>query len=357
MSAHIVVLTHFPSPYQVELFDEAEKLRPGRFRVFYLHRTYRDRYWRNPQINHLAQFLEDSPKVMVGARRAFSSAPFAVINYYAERKAASLIRVRARSGRPWAFWGERPGYRNLLFGRLRRRWRLRALHSSTMPIWGIGKSAVAAYRQEFGSSRPYLNLPYFSDLVRFANSGPQLPKSGFVFLYSGTLSVRKGVDVLARAFARLAGEDPHVRLKVVGEGECETGLRTVLAPYSDRVEWIGFKDWDELPEIYASANALCVPSRYDGWGMVVPEGLAAGLPVISTNATGAALDLIVHGKNGIILPAGDETSLYEGMREMARLSALEWLELSHAARTSISEHSLENGARQLIGAVECMLTP
>ena len=117
----------------------------------------------------------------------------------------------------------------------------------------------------------YLNLPYYSNLTRFEASRPAFTNDPVTFLYSGSLSHRKGVDLLARAFLRLAAAHPHVRLKLMGEGRMEPRLRRELAS-CDRVEWVGFKDWDELPAVYASAQFLCVPSRHDGWGLVVPEG-------------------------------------------------------------------------------------
>ena len=113
---------------------------------------------------------------------------------------------------------------------------------------------------------------------------------------------RKGVDLLARAFKRLAAESPRVRLTIMGEGDLMPRVRHLLAG-TDRVEWLGFKDWDELPDVYSSAHALCVPSRHDGWALVVPEGLASALPTIATDRTGAALDLVRTGHNGwLILP-------------------------------------------------------
>ena len=94
---------------------------------------------------------------------------------------------------------------------------------------------------------------------------------------------RKGIDLVARAFVQLASEFNDVRLRIAGDGELRQALAQLLQPVSDRVEFTGFKNWDELPELYASVDVLCVPSRYDGWGLVVPEGLASGLPVIATD--------------------------------------------------------------------------
>src|SRR6185503_9255953 len=217
------------------------------------------------------------------------------------------------------------------------------LHASPVPIWGIGKFAVDEYRREFGARRPYFNLPYFSDLKRFANSAHR-ERVERTFLFSGALIHRKGVDLLAAAFVELAREFAQVRLRVIGDGELRESVEQILRPVRERVEFVGFRDWDELPDAYASADVLCVPSRYDGWGLVVPEGLASGLPVIATDRMGAALEFVETGRNGWLIPAGDQKALIDAMCEAAGLSASELEQMGRHARESVSAHTLENGA-------------
>jgi glycosyltransferase involved in cell wall biosynthesis len=69
------------------------------------------------------------------------------------------------------------------------------------------------------------------------------------------------------------------------------------------------------------ADVLCVPSRYDGWGLVVPEGLASGLPVIATDRMGAALEFVENGRNGWLIPAGDGSAV-NAMREAALMPVI-----------------------------------
>lgn len=352
VTPEIVVLTHFVSPYQVDLFDHIERLRPGALRVYYLRGTSPLRHWSPKTPAHSAFFLDHGRWVLDHARRDFGAARFAVFNYYVEGPIAALLAIRAKSGKPWSFWGERPGYRYPAIGRLVRRWKLRQLHASQQPIWGIGNWAVKAYRDEFGDDRDYVNLPYFSDLAPLVRPPAPMTGGGMTFLYSGALSARKGVDLLARAFKRLAQVTPTVHLKIMGNGSLETELRRTLADCHGQVEWIGFKDWHELAPVYASAHVLCVPSRYDGWGLVVPEGLAAGLPVIGTDRTGAALELITPGHNGWLVPAADEDALYDCLTRAAALDEPSWRTMSNAARAAVSEHTLANGAMQFLAATD-----
>jgi len=93
---------------------------------------------------------------------------------------------------------------------------------------------------------------------------------------------------------------------------------------------------------------LCVPSRYDGWGLVVPEGLASGLPVIATDRMGAALEFIETGRNGWLIPAADEDVLFSAMLEAALLPENDLIELAREARASVSAHTLQNGATRFV---------
>jgi glycosyltransferase involved in cell wall biosynthesis len=337
----VFVLTDCPSPYQVELFNEIETQGECALEVGYLRSRDPDRKWKSPAMRHSSIELDGPPDGISHAREGVRKADLVVFNYYRHPHAEQLIDERARSGGPWCFWGERPGFHAPAWaGRVLRQWRLSKLHASTAPIWGIGKFAVDGYRKEFGSQRAYFNLPYFSDLQRFSVADREKGAER-VFLFSGSLIGRKGVDLLARAFVRLVTEVDHVRLRIVGEGELRDAVAQTLGPVHERVEFVGFKDWHELPGEYARADVLCVPSRYDGWGLVVPEGLASGLPVIATDRMGAALEFIESGCNGWIVRAGDEDALLSAMREAA---VIDLKEMRERARASVSEHTLESGA-------------
>lgn len=349
----VVLVTHLASPYQVELFDRVAQLNELKLAVYYLYRTHPARNWDGQQPQHHARFFREEPDALTRAANDFRSAQLAVFNFYTEPPVPSLLRLRAASRLPWAFWGERPGYRTPIWcGKLVRRWRLRALYRSNAPIWGIGRFAVEGYQREFGKKRDYRNLPYFSDLGRFERIRRETPSepNERVILFSGALIARKGVDLLARAFVRAAREFPQLKLTILGDGELRNELRHVLVPVASQVQFLGFRDWAELPEVYASADILCVPSRYDGWGLVVPEGLAAGLPVIGTDRTGAALEFLETGRNGWLIRAGDGDALHAALRQAAMLPVGQLEAMAVAARQTVREHSIERGATRFIAA-------
>ena len=343
----IFVLTDIPSPYQTEIFNEIAA-NSCELHVGYLRASDPSRQWNEIKIDHESTILNGNPDDFARLMKVASNSDLAVFNYYRHPLAEKLLYQRANQNRPWCFWGERPGFRKPEWpGRVLRHWKLKPLRVSTAPIWGIGKFAVDQYKREFGPRRKYLNLPYFSNLERFFIDRP-VQKDHRVFLFSGALTRRKGVDLLANAFYQLAREHFNVSLRILGDGPMRIDLERTLAGVSDRVEFLGFKDWSELPQQYARAHVLCVPSRYDGWGLVVPEGLASGLPVIATDQTGAALDFIETSRNGWLIRAGSQTALLQAMREAAIISDEDLSLLSANARHSVSKHSLRDGSLRFL---------
>jgi glycosyltransferase involved in cell wall biosynthesis len=133
----------------------------------------------------------------------------------------------------------------------------------------------------------------------------RLGLDGCVFLYAGRLEREKGLDVLVDAMKGVPGQ-----LVLVGSGPLAPELRS-------RARVVGQLTRDELVPWYAAADVLVLPSRSEPWGMTLNEGAAAGLPLVATDAVGAAHDLIEPGVNGFRVPAEDVDALGEALRALA----------------------------------------
>ncbi len=355
MLPRVVVVTNYPSPYQVELFDALSQSGQVDLQVCYTHLCLHDRYWKQSPLQHASHIVNDANLDV--AFQKLKQCDLAVFTHYRPSWVADALRQRHRAGQAWCFWGERPGASGWgWLGRWRRKWHLNALHCSRRPIWGIGEWAVDAWQAEFGTERPYFNVPYFSNLDRFTAASPaREPRKVKRLLYSGSLIPRKGVDLLAAACVRLLPRYPELAIDWVGTGSCEPALKKQLAAFSNRVHFHGFQQWDDLPRFYAQADVLCAPSRYDGWAMVVPEGLAAGLPVIATDRMGAAIDLIESGQNGWIVQAGSARAMEEGLQAAINVDSETYAAMSSRARDIANTHSLMTGVERWLAAMHASL--
>lgn len=354
MAIKIAVLTHFPSPYQVELFNGITQDANIHLEIFYIYKTDRTRQWSGTPIGHHHQFLDDNPAAYTRLRSQLPDFDLVIFHYYRNRFVLDLIEERSKSARPWCFWGERVGYHRVpLLGPVYRKWKLQALHENRVPIWGIGAWAVDTYREEFGNDRLYVNFPYFCELNRFKRpKGQSVEMSGVrSILFAGSLSKRKGIDLLAQAFRRVAKEFPDAELRILGAGDLLEHVQKMMSDVLPKVSFAGFVNWNDLPPFFHRANLLCMPSRYDGWGLTLVQGLAAGLPVISTDHTGAALEMIRPGANGWLVRAGDKQSLYNAMREAMVTTGDKLTEYSKNAVATIEDFDIASGVTRFRAAV------
>jgi glycosyltransferase involved in cell wall biosynthesis len=138
--------------------------------------------------------------------------------------------------------------------------------------------------------------------------GLGIPESVCALLFVGRLIGVKGVADLVNAAADL---DPETaRIIVVGDGPEDASLRELanrVAP--GRIEFAGFKQGQDLTDLYAAADVFVLPSHHEPWGVVVGEAMACGLPVILSDRIGAGTDLLDEGVNGYGFPAGDVKAL------------------------------------------------
>jgi glycosyltransferase involved in cell wall biosynthesis len=139
-----------------------------------------------------------------------------------------------------------------------------------------------------------------------------------VILYVGQLIKRKGVEYLLRAYARLAKERNGISLVLVGSGSLEPQLMKL----ADRLRLRNFiiihsgLSQKELIELYSVAGILVLPTLEDVWGFVINEGMACGLPVVSTGASQAAQEMIRSGENGYVVKEADPEDLYKALRNI-----------------------------------------
>ncbi len=102
-------------------------------------------------------------------------------------------------------------------------------------------------------------------------------------------------------------------LVLVGSGGDEPRLRRLAG---ERVRFEGAKDRDEVVGYYRDADVFVLPSRSEPWGMVLNEAAAAGLPLVATEESGAAHDL-VDGATAIRIAAGDVGALRDALSSLA----------------------------------------
>lgn len=137
-----------------------------------------------------------------------------------------------------------------------------------------------------------------------------IKNSDTVFLFIGRLNRDKGVIELAISFLQISTENTHLFIVGPDEVGIRSEMESLLKNCLDRVHFVGFSTH---PEEYMSASdCLCLPSYREGFGTVVIEAAAVGIPAIGSNIYGIK-DAISEGESGLLFEAGSVDELKASM--------------------------------------------
>lgn len=319
----VLFLSIVPSPYQRDLFARLAGRDDVDVRVVYCEAGSPDSPWPEKE---LAPFESVMPgfhlswggsRFLVNLRvPSVQDADVVVCNGYMTLAAQRLMR-RCRGRVPVLFWGEKmvaasPGLKGAV-----QRWIARPLRRVDGFV-AIGRGAKEDYERRY-PRKPVCSIPYFCEMEVFRVNRPRRPRFPPVILFCGQMIGRKGLDLLLKAFARVRETGLEAKLLLVGREEALPAmLREIPERFHADIENAGFQAPEALPGFFRRADLFVLPSRYDGWGVVVNQAVGAGLPVVVSDAVGAGPDLVLEGRNGYVFPAGDADSLAERMTRLLR---------------------------------------
>ncbi|MGC8947524.1 MAG: glycosyltransferase [Anaerolineae bacterium] len=138
-----------------------------------------------------------------------------------------------------------------------------------------------------------------------------------IVLAAGRLHPQKGFDYLIRAFRHVQAAMP-ARLVILGEGPSRRSLERLVVELdlADRVALPGFQ---RNPfRFIARASVFVLSSLYEGFGNVIVEAMALGVPVVATRCPSGPDEIIEDGVNGLLVPVADEIALAEAILRMLR---------------------------------------
>ena len=335
----VAFVTIVPSPYQRVLFGALAAREEIDLNVHYLESAAPDSPWPDKELRAFEKILPGF-WFQLGNVRAhvnwpipdLSDADFVVLSSFTSVTGQVLMR-RLRSQR-WLFWGERMRHQTGAKQLVQRQ--LASPIAGAAGIVAIGGAAERDYRSRFPNLRHFC-IPYHCDLAPFLATRRERDRRPLTFLFCGQMIERKGVDVLLLAFDRLIASGMDARLLLVGrEAELPKFMKLVSPATRLKVDYEGFQAPERLPAYFARSDVFVLPSRHDGWGVVVNQALATGIPIITSDAVGAGLDYVENGINGVKVKAGDVDELYGALQtlardpELARTWGLRSREIAHA---------------------------
>lgn len=137
-----------------------------------------------------------------------------------------------------------------------------------------------------------------------------------IFLYVGRITARKGIKTLLEACAILKSQGyVDYSLLIVGKGDQREELEAFIKErdFEEQVIWAGWVEYGNLGSYFQQADVFVFPTFEDVWGMVVPEAMVFGKPVLCSNGA-ASCELIVSGENGYIFDPSSAKELADKMQ-------------------------------------------
>ena len=189
-------------------------------------------------------------------------------------------------------------------------------------------------------------IPYGAPIDYFQ---PQpKPDGTFRVIYAGRLSPRKGAHYLLAAWKEL--NLPQAELMVVGANMMPPAW---FAPYQDCCRLVPSVSHMALNQYYSASSVLVFPSLVEGFGLVLTEAMACGIPVITTPNT-AGPNLITDGVEGFIIPIRDVEALKEKL-EWCYQNPEALAEMGRAARRKAEQLTWEQYRLRLVGKIQTLL--
>jgi len=358
MPLRVGVIMDHPSPHMVALLDALAERDDCVAEVLYLGKTAPERRWGAPLGRLPYRFLKGMTlitgglRINIGLIHAVSqeSVDIWVLNTVYSAPSTLLAAWLLNHGStPWVYMNEPPRPRNQLLSALKSL-PLKFVIRRAWGVIGMGEKAVDIYRSFLNGDRPMTSIPYYINLENlFQLPIPDVPTDGGPLKFLGCCQMipRKGLDILLRACQQL--REMNWQLTLVGDGPLRRKLEREFAQSfpRERVIFRGEVSYEKRHEAFSGHHIFVFPSRWDGWGMVVPEALAAGLPVVATDQVIAAHEFIQDGINGFVIPVNDPGALAEKMAYFIRYPGNIY-QMALAGRERIKEFRPEVGAEKLM---------
>ena len=359
----IAFIDYFPTHYRRKLYEEIGRRADADF--FFFSDERRERWW-NPNIPtapagayhsvQLPRYRLAGEPVMPGvARRILAGRYDAVIKSPNGKVMLPLVYSAAKArGVGFVLWLGMWHHPETPFHRLSKPL-MEAIYRGSGAIVGYGEH-VRRFVLETPGVRPekVFVAGQAVDPARFQVIEPICNGAQPNILYVGQFEEVKGLPYLLDAFDQVAGSG--ARLRLVGGGSQEIWVRDRTQGRHD-VELVGFRSQDAVAEDLSHARCLVLPSvttkrDRECWGLVVNEAFHAGVPVVATDAVGAAAGgLIRDGRNGFVVPERDSEALGRALRRLVEDPVLA-ARMGDAGREDVAEFNYERMAESFLGAVD-----
>ena len=354
----VALLTDHPSPHMVEFFNALALQNDCNVKIIYCGAHAPGRKWKSPADNLPHLFLKSvtlfgkmhfNPSIFNDINRVHADI-WAINTMYTSPSTWFVIWWLNRKRIPWVYMAEPARPHNRLFLRLKYAL-LHFMLKQARGIIGTGNKAQEMYWPLVSRDKPVTAIPYYAlslkDFLNTPISRELNPYEDVSFLVVCQMIRRKGIDILLKACELLPKKGWHLTL--VGNGPLRKKMETKFTEHfqDGRVKFIDEISYETRSSLFSKHHVFVFPSRWDGWGMVLPEAMACGLPAIVTDKVISAHDFIREGENGFIITANDCVMLADKMNWFLK-NRTAIPSMGQHARQSLKDYKPETSAEKFI---------
>ena len=173
---------------------------------------------------------------------------------------------------------------------------------------------------------------------------------GRLLMFAGRLAPEKNIERLLRAMSYCPAG--RFSLLILGSGPLEAALRQQGCRLGlENIFFRSFRPQAEVARVYAAVDGLILPSLSEGWGLVVNEAMASGLPVLVSQRCGCAVDLVREGENGFLFDPTSEKSISAALLRFADLPDDQLRAFSQESRRLVARWNYDNAVDGFLKAL------
>lgn len=194
----------------------------------------------------------------------------------------------------------------------------RAGHLLVGPTIAVSADAADTQSRHAGLIRRRIEVIHNGVADAPTSVAPPLQRAaGTVWIgYFGRLATEKGVDLLIDALAEVRAGGLDIRALIAGDGYERSNLEELAdrRGCGDATVFTGYRS--DARQLMSEVDIVVHPPRFEGFGLVVAEAMAAARPVIATDVIGGIPDMVRDGHTGILVPFGDVPALAAAVRRL-----------------------------------------
>jgi len=359
-----LIISDIPTPWREPVFERVHERLAGAVQVAYFKNNEKRRLWTFKMGSHPKTILKVITLTVGDTERFFN--PGIVPFLLRQRPRVALVFASIKDPSAWlavalcrllggkvALLDDSWLGRDRDVGRLRR-WARRLMYN------GFGDAFVGTSRRTLEMFRHYnsriqdaqcflSHLVADNDYFEKRLAGRQSERR-FDVMFSGRLVKVKNPAFFAQVCAGIKARLGTCRVLVIGGGDADltAQMKEMFQQHGVSAEFAGFIPHAALPDYYAQSRLLLLPTSGDCWGVVINEAMAAGTPVITTEWTAAAGELVLHARNGCVLPLDVQAWVSAASELLSNDS--KWESFSQCARQTVKEFNYDRAAAGILDA-------